>query len=199
MNVYKETGTVENVIFHKILKDYPGGVSVDPSELGENSEVLKKGTMLSLDWANKKAHIVKTAKVYAAYDDSADSQIQVDKGHEFKVGDYVYGGTDDEAITSIDRSNADYDILNFDGTASLGADLSADQIIEAGSGSNAAEYTVDVLCAADIYVHDKTASNVFVPVVLNGMVYQNALPYWIDDGTTVSDHIGTLEPQITFL
>lgn len=199
MQVYKTEGTVAKNIFHKILKDYPGGVAVDPSELGVNSNVLKKGTLLEVDWTNRKGHIVKTAEVHANYTDASDTGVQVKKGHEFLVGDNVFDGTADAAITSIDRTNADYDILDFGAAASLSGDIAAGSIIEQGDGAAAAKYTPNAIAGTEEYVEDRTSSNISTAAIIGGVVYKDNLPYPMDDGTTVSDHKGSLEPEITFI
>lgn len=203
MQVYKEKGTKPVVIFHGTpLKDYPGGVAVDPSELALESNLLKKGTLLYVDWANKKGHIVKTAELYGAYTDASDDHMKVKKNQEFLVSDYVTDGTNEAQITSIDTTNADYDKLIFGAAASFGVDLAAGDIVEQGDGAAAYKYTPNAVASVAVYVEDRTASNIMTGAAINAKVIEDNLPYPLTTSASTgsaSDQKGTLEPQITFL
>lgn len=105
-----------SVLMHKVA-DIRGGVSVAVSDLG--GDWLREGAVLSAP-VNGLCHVVKYAKVVAEVA-AAGKAINVAKGHNFKVGDYVMAATQAKAyaITSISTTNKEYDVLNV-GTA-LGA------------------------------------------------------------------------------
>lgn len=201
--VYKTVGETPYEVFHGVpLKDYPGGVAVDPFELGENSDVVKQGTLVEVDWSNKTAHIVKTAKVYSDFTNASDSTMQVYKNHEFREGDYVTDddGTNQAKIFGIDRSNADYDVFDFGSTGSLGGDEAAGNIVEQTDGSNSIKYTPNGVVYTSKYVEDQSTSNIGVAVAINAVIYEAGLPYPLADGSLCnSNHKTTLEPQITFV
>lgn len=201
--VYETTGaTPYEVIYGSPQRVYPGGLALDPSELGENSDTVKAGTLVEIDWTNKKAHIVKTAKVYSNFTNSSDTSMQVYKNHEFRVGDYVTDddGTNEAEITGIDRSNADYDVLEFGSTGSLGGDEAAGNIVEQTDGSNSIKYTPDGVCTISQFVEDQSNSNIGVAVADMATVLKAGLPYPLADGSlSSSNHITTLEPKILFI
>ncbi|MFW6145229.1 MAG: hypothetical protein ACOC4Y_00380 [bacterium] len=204
MQVYEEKGEVQLPIFHgRILKDYPGGIAVNPDQLGEGHDVIKKGTLLEVDYSARTAEIVKTAELQAGYDDSDDDHMKVLKNHEFQVGEYVGDGTNNAEITSIDKSNSDYDKLEFGGTTEFGTDLSEGDIVEKYSDTDSAlANTPNAVCGTEVLIKDKSASNAMVSAVINAKVHESNLPYPLttsSSGGSDSDHKGDLEPDITFI
>ena len=123
MTVRKKKETeVARVIMHRVA-DIRGGVSVVTSELTQ--DFLPEGVPLSLPDSNGKTHVVKFALVKANAANDATS-ISVYKGHNFKVGDYVFAVENGKAyaITAIDTSNSGYDVFTVGTT--LGVALTAD-------------------------------------------------------------------------
>ena len=93
----KDTRT-PRVFMHKTA-DIRGGVSVKVSELG--GDFLNEGAVLSAP-DNGICHVVKIAVLSAEATDTA-TDIKVNKGHNFKVGDFIMAdeGGKAYAITSI--------------------------------------------------------------------------------------------------
>ena len=93
----KDTRT-PRVFMHKTA-DIRGGVSVKVSELG--GDFLNEGAVLSAP-DNGICHVVKIAVLSAEATDTA-TDIKVNKGHNFKVGDFVMAdeGGKAYAITAI--------------------------------------------------------------------------------------------------
>jgi len=120
-----------------------GGFSLVASELNFDKLWAYQGAFLSLDYSTRLAHIQKTATVIAG---STTTKTRVSKNNLFNIGDVVgKTGANAVAITAIDTSNDDYDVLTH---LTNGAALSAgDVLIEAAAvGSDAAaKYTVDGL------------------------------------------------------
>ncbi len=103
----KDTRT-PRVFMHKTA-DIRGGVSVKVSELG--GDFLNEGAVLSAP-DNGICHVVKIAVLSAEAADT-DIDIKVNKGHNFKVGDFVMAdeGGKANAITAITTTEKTYDTI----------------------------------------------------------------------------------------
>lgn len=99
----KADSKVPHVFLHKVA-DIRGGVSVDTSELG--GDFLPEGAVLSKP-KDGICHVVKVAKVVAEVAET-DTEITVQKFHNFKVGDVVTvkPGTAGVTITKIEYQKA---------------------------------------------------------------------------------------------
>ena len=73
---------------------------------------VPQGTLLDVDLQTREASIVKNALVVAGGTTSAP---RVAKGHFFKAGDFVFVTGDAVAVSSVDTTNADYDVLTLSG------------------------------------------------------------------------------------
>lgn len=103
----KDTRT-PRVFMHKVA-DIRGGVSVKVSELG--GDFLNEGAVLSAP-DNGICHAVKIAVLSAEATETA-TYIKVNKGHNFKVGDFVMAdeGGKAYAITSITTTEKTHDTI----------------------------------------------------------------------------------------
>lgn len=121
MQNYSQTEQRRPVVFDTKLEDIPGGVTVAVKNLTQKK--VKAGTPIGKD-VNGLYHVVKVAKLHANAANDATTY-QVKKGHNFKVGDFITikPGAKAYAITAIDTSNADYDVLTVGTT--LGVALTA--------------------------------------------------------------------------
>lgn len=101
----KDTRT-PRVFMHKTA-DIRGGVSVKVSELG--GDFLNEGAVLSAP-DNGICHVVKIAVLS---EEATDTVIKVNKGHNFKVGDFVMAdeGKKAYAITGIVTTEKTYDTI----------------------------------------------------------------------------------------
>lgn len=183
MYVKKESEYQNHPFVISILEDLVGGLTIGKNALASTDE-LKAGALVGKD-ANGLGQVVKTAKLHA---DAAntDTDYQVEKGHEFKVGDVlvasVLTGSTAYAITAIDTSNADYDVLTVGTT--LGIALSAgDLFVEAdavntsaGEASFKYEPIGFTLGSIDLSVDNQAAG-----VLVRGTVKEDLLPYPVDD------------------
>ena len=113
----KDTRT-PRVFMHKTA-DIRGGVSVKVSELG--GDFLNEGAVLSAP-DNGICHVVKIAVLSAEAADT-DIDIKVNKGHNFKVGDFVMAdeGGKANAITAITTTEKTYDTIKV--VAALGVKI----------------------------------------------------------------------------
>lgn len=129
----KDTRT-PRVFMHKTA-DIRGGVSVKVSELG--GDFLNEGAVLSAP-DNGICHVVKIA-VLSAEATEIETDIKVNKGHNFKVGDFIMAveGGKAYAITSITTTEKTHDTINVKTT--LGVKIEKGGfIIEAAAESAAA-------------------------------------------------------------
>ena len=121
-----------------------GGGVLDVTELDatKNGGYLLKGAPLYLDYATKKAHVIKAATVLAGGTTTAP---RVSKNHLFKVGDVGFVSGDAVTITAIDTTNAAYDVITFS-AANTGATVGAVIVNGAAAGATpAAAYTANCL------------------------------------------------------
>lgn len=103
-------------VFKSVQEDVAGGFLLSKDEFKADSKFAPKGTPVAYNLATRKATIVKTLKVFE--NAAAPTEIKVFKNHEAKVGN-IFGktiGGKAYAITEIDTSNADYDVITI-GTA----------------------------------------------------------------------------------
>lgn len=128
----KDTRT-PRVFMHKTA-DIRGGVSVKVSELG--GDFLNEGTVLSAP-DNGICHVVKIAVLSAEATDAA-TDIKVNKGHNFKVGDFIMAdeGGKAYAITSITTTEKTHDTIKVKTTLEVKIEKGG-FIIEAAAESEA--------------------------------------------------------------
>jgi hypothetical protein len=81
----KRDNRVIRAFTHKIA-DIPDGVTVSVADLTQ--KVLSEGTPVGKDTATGLYHVVKVAKLTAVATNAATNYV-VEKGHNFKVGDFV--------------------------------------------------------------------------------------------------------------
>lgn len=92
-------------------KMLPGGFK--PKNTISTGTVLNRGLLCQVFFDTMEAAVVKVAKALTG---GTTSKARVAKGHLFAVGDVVFKvGKNDKSVTvsSIDTSNADYDVLNL--------------------------------------------------------------------------------------
>jgi len=73
---------------------------------------VPQGTLLDVNLETREASIVKNAMVVAGGTTSAP---RVAKGHFFQAGDFVFVTGDAVAVSSVNTTNADYDVLTLSG------------------------------------------------------------------------------------
>lgn len=114
-----------------------------------NAYILK-GCPIYVDYDSRVAQPVKTATAQAS---STTTATRVDKGHLFKVGDVIAKAVSGNgvAITAIDTSNDDYDVLSH--LTNGGAATAGDVIFQAaavGTGDAAYKYTANSLLSDNV-------------------------------------------------
>lgn len=169
----KDTRT-PRVFMHKVA-DIRGGVSVNVSELG--GDFLNEGAVLSAP-KNGICHAVKIA-VLSEEATEAVTDIKVNKGHNFKVGDFVMADEDGKAfaITSITTTEKTHDTIKV--RAALGVRINKGGFIieaaaESPAGTSRLKYTPLSLVGTGKPIVQK--SNLDTDAWLIGVTKGNPLP-----------------------
>jgi hypothetical protein len=118
------------------IMDIPGGVTVSVASLGGTE--LKEGTPIGApDPTTGLCQVVKTVKVVTNATNTAVT-IEVEKGHHYKVGDYVSSGVlVGQVITAIDKTTSTLKDTITVGTTLGGALTAGDDLFLSSTGSAA--------------------------------------------------------------
>lgn len=162
----KETLSYGVPIFQSILETVQGGFTLNESVLAANSEV-KAGTVIGFDETTRLAKVAKYA-VNKNASSTSDTTYEVYKGHNLAVGMTVKvsGGTG-YAITAIDTSNANHDVITVGTTLSASAVAAGAAIYVDDDGFNKA----GGLLVSDAIVQ----GNEMIGVVNRGTVYERRI------------------------
>jgi hypothetical protein len=154
-------------VFQNVSKVDQGGSALVSTGL---SGTLEAGTPVGVNEATRKATVIKTAVLYADATNTA-TDYQVKKGHQFVVGNYFAAtvGSKAYAITAIDTSNDDYDVITVGTT--LGAALTAGQVFFQSSATGASAAALFVTPTGLIRFPVDVATDAPVVSVLDGVVY----------------------------
>lgn len=129
-------------------KILPGGFK--PLQTFPVGTVLRRGLLLEVKFEDMTAAVIKLADVLAG---GTTQAVRVAKGHYFAVGDVITklgDGASTPTISSIDTSNADYDVLNL--SAAYAGLAKGDIIVESAaveSGKATSKYTPNMIVGAD--------------------------------------------------
>ena len=146
---------------------FTGGFNLDKTNLPAGLEVLPKGTVLSLDIANRKATAVKTVRVTKAVT-AADTEVQIAKGHILVATDII--GTAGKTVTvgAINTSNAGYDtitiVANALGVVANGAALESATSNDVGLNYAPKPLKGTVSVSATIQAYEIQGANLPYPV-----------------------------------
>jgi len=171
----KNDSRVVKSILHRIA-DIPGGVTVSIATLGGAS--LKEGTPIgAADGSTGLCLVAKTAKVVTNATNTAVT-IEVEKGHHFKVGDYVSSGVlVGQVISAIDKTTSTIKDTITVGTT-LGGALTAGDILFQSSTGSAAELVTPVAIVGSNY-DVETGEQLFVDAWVMAVVKEANAP-WVN-------------------
>lgn len=178
----------------KVIEDVVGGGTIARAELKGVIDELPPGVVVGAD-SSGLYHAVKTAKVVAIAVSTAVAY-SVAKNHIFKVGEAVTnGGALDGAadlIASIDKSNAEYDVITL--AATIGAAAIGDVLVlasaKAAVGATAFKYAPECVTMNKV---DTTVANQQSGLLVRGTVNEAVMPYPVDNA------IKGLMPLIRFV
>lgn len=133
MAIVFEKGKVKGnfpVFWRGECKTLPGDFRI--KQTFPEGTLIRKGTPIALDFSKMECTVCKAVKIIAGGTTAAP---RVEKGSLVQIGDELTIGENKQAITAIDNSNADYDVLTL--AADLtGATKNAFAVV-AGSEPNA--------------------------------------------------------------
>lgn len=133
MQNYFKKETPEKLVFERKIEDIPGGITVAVRDLTQKR--IFAGTPVGPD-QNGLYHVVKTARVREKV--TTGTAYKVDKGHNFKVGDILaYNGVG-YAISSINVTAVEHDVISV--ATSLG-EIEAGAVVFEGDKSAASDVT----------------------------------------------------------
>ena len=185
LQIKRTDGLSGQEVFQKILEDVPGGGTLKITELKAATTWLNKGAPVQYDESTRVVNLVKTALLHADAIDGA-VEYKVKKNHEFKVDDYLGSavGAQACAITEIDTSHDDYDVLTLSATITLGEALTAADIVvfhESDSGiSGAYKYPANGILRSGVKIDQANTAATAVSVVTRGTLYERRLPFYLN-------------------
>lgn len=165
----------------KILEDVVGGGTVARAGLKGLIDELPPGVIVGKD-SNGLYHPLKTAEVSGTAGESA-TEYEVDKGHLFKVGDFVTLGGGllkaASAITAIDKSDGDSDTITVEATltAAVKGDVLVQVVAAAAAGS--AKFAHEPV-AVTMNKVNVTVANQQSGLLVRGSVNESVMPYPVD-------------------
>jgi len=163
-------------IFQQAYENAQGGFALDKTGLVDG-QVIPAGTVMGYDEATRKAKPLKVAVLHA---DAANNAVeyQVKKGHIFAVGNYLAAavGGAAYAITEINTSNADYDVLKVGTTLGVALTAADGVILFQSSATGADVAALNVAARGLLYSEVTVADNVTVSVTIRGTVYERRIP-----------------------
>jgi len=159
LQLVKTDGTVEAIVFEKVLEDVPGGVTLKTSELKTLTKEILEGALLAEDPSTAKLyHLVKTAKVYEA-EAANGTALKVLKAHEFKVGEFITNGQVSTEIVSITTTETLYDTINLTATLDALEAVPVNTIVYQGTSETSNAATASSAVVEDVVDATLTVSS----------------------------------------
>lgn len=191
LQVIRKHDTRVNRAWQHKLADIPGGLTIAAADMTQN--VILEGQPVGID-SNGLGHIVKVAEVAADGSATTDTTYTVKKGHNFKVGDYVFAvkGGKSYAITTIATNGGDNTCDDITVGTALGITVaSGDVLIQgAASGASAGAFKYQPIGmvgeAYDVEPNDNNAVN----VVTFGQIKEAAMDLKV--GSVVKGELKTI-------
>ena len=175
-NFKQSDSAVSKVVFHKMIEDLQGGVTVSVADYTDGF-VVPAGSVVGKD-SNGLFHVLKTAKLTASATNTATAY-SVEKGHGFKVGDFLATATGAKAyaITAINTSDVAFDVLTVGTT--LGVVVTSGQglfkaLAESASNTSAFSITPFAVTGQDLKLI--AGDNNFVDAYLRATLFEVNAP-----------------------
>lgn len=184
--IYRNDGSAYAEVFQKIIGRTPGGAVISLSELPTGTLEIRQGTGISVA-SSGIVYVNKTATLYA--NAAIDAVVyQVEKGHLFKVGDFLTTADVDDvkayAITAIDTTtNTTHDVLTVGTT--LGVALTAGVIMiqavaeDSTGGAFTQKYPINAFVGEyhSFLTEEISTANISVSEVIRADLYEARLPH----------------------
>jgi len=181
LQIKKETGSVYDPVFLKILEDIPGGITIKTNRFPTTTKEIKKGTLLNADASSAGLYnVIKTVRATAAKTTSVTVLAIEPTDHLFKIGDLIFLNSNGPTATTISRvSTTAIAVLTTGGAVASGAVLYETATVN----------TVTALYDADAVLRDNVEvrkggvttllDNLFAGAVVRGTVDESELPYFV--------------------
>lgn len=179
----KHAGRVPE-IWRGECKVMPGGFSV--KNMLSVGDVVRRGTLLAIDYDDLKAAIVKSALVVKG---GTNKNPRISKNSYIANGDVLTKNGDGSAVvtvTAIDKSNTEYDVLTL--SASYTGLTEGDVLVEseqATEGKAVAKYTPNAFVASDLVVTNlgiPTIDAAYEGFLLYPSISSPVIAEWLADG-----------------
>ena len=162
----------------------PGGFSVKNTlSVGD---VVRRGTLLAIDYNDLKAAIVKSALVVKG---GTNKNPRVSKNSYIAVNDVLTKNGDGSSVvtvTAIDKTNTEYDVLTL--SESYTGLTEGDVLVEseqASEGKAVAKYTPNAFVASDLKVTNlgiPTIDAAYEGFLLYPSISSPIIPEWLEEG-----------------
>ena len=182
LQVTKESGSIYDPVFLKILEDIPGGVTVKTDRFPTDTEEIKKGALLNAMTGASIGlyNVIKTVRTTAAGATNTTILAIEPTDHLFVEGDFIFlqGGTGG-TIVRVSTTAIEVEVAH--NAIASGAVLHE----VSGVGTATALYTADAVLRDTVEVRkDGVATlldNLFAGAVVRGTVDESELPYFVTD------------------
>jgi hypothetical protein len=193
LQITKDSGSVYDPVFLKILEDIPGGVTVKTDRFPDGITELKKGALLNADASSAGLYnVIKTVRLTAATVSGATVLAVEPEDHLFKVGEfiYLYGAT----ASTITRVSATAIAVGTATPGTAGAASGAVLYETATIATATPMHSADAILRNNIQVRDDEGNlldNLFAGAVVRGTVDESELPYFVTTAqkTSLTDRI----------
>jgi len=181
LQIKKETGSVYDPVFLKILEDIPGGVTIKTNRFPTTTKEIKKGTLLNADASSAGLYnVIKTVRATAENTTSVTVVAIEPTDHLFKAGDIIFLTAAGPTATTITRVSA-----TAIAYAVTGVVVASGSVLYEALTVN----TVTALYDADAILRDNVEvrkggvatllDNLFAGAVVRGTVDESELPYFV--------------------
>jgi len=179
LQIRKESGSVYDPVFLKILEDIPGGVTIKTNRFPTTTKEIKKGTLLNADASSAGLYnVIKTVRMTAA-NGAGETFLAIEPtDHLFKVGDIIalpYTSGTRVSTTCIVVSKA---------VATAASLVSGLVLYETDTVTTlTALYDADAILRDNVEVRKDGITtllgNIFAGAVVRGTVDESELPYFV--------------------
>lgn len=164
-------------VWQRVYETAQGGFTLDTTGLTTLAagSVLRAGLPVGFNESTRKARVI---KIGVLYENEANNETayKLLKGHNFIVGEH-FGATVGSAaytISTIDSSNADYDVVTIGTTLGVALTAGTPVFQSAASGASAAAYIATP--RGLLYQDTDPVAEEPVAVVIRGTVYARRIP-----------------------
>jgi len=179
LQIKKDSGSVYDPVFLKILEDIPGGVTIKTNRFPSTTKEIKKGTLLNADASSAGLYnVIKTVKVTANVITGVTVMAVEPTNHLFKIGDFIW--THGTSASTISRVSATaIAVMSSGSVVATGAILYQTATITTAT----ALYDADAILRDTIEVRKGGVAtlldNIFAGAVVRGTVDESELPYFV--------------------